>query len=65
MAVYRPPIFCPFCGEQIKALYRDYKDLPMIMRPIGDNFIGYENHVCKEKKEDTVHPDNKKFDVPL
>jgi hypothetical protein len=55
--LYRTPPKCPYCGEAIKGTYKDFSDLPVMMRPIGDSFICWDwrghNDGCK------YHPLNK------
>ena len=43
---------CLFCGEIIaKAIYKDYKNYPIEMIPVGDSFLKWEyiKHDCKKK----------------
>lgn len=53
MAIARQAPKCPHCGEVIaKAIYRDQSNVPMMMRLIGDTFIGwkYFEHSCPGKE---------------
>jgi hypothetical protein len=53
MAVYRTPPTCPFCGEIIAtAQYKDQSKTPLMLRTIGDTFIGwkYKEHSCDAMK---------------
>jgi hypothetical protein len=51
MAVFRESPKCFKCGEPIRAIFDDQKDIPMMARLIGDTFIkwDYEGHnvMCK------------------
>lgn len=51
MAICRPPNICPICGERIKEIHDLQEGIPFMMKNIGDNFIGYENHVCDPDKK--------------
>lgn len=51
MALYREQPKCPYCGEGINGIYENYSDVPFMMCPIGDSFIGWDyrghDRVCK------------------
>lgn len=52
MAIIREYPKCPFCGEVIAdAVYKDYKNYPIELIPIGDSFSHwkYKKHKCKKK----------------
>ncbi len=51
MAVLRPPNYCYKCGVLIKARHKNYAGVPSWLIPIGDSFIGYENHTCDTTTE--------------
>ena len=48
MALFRQPLYCPFCGELIKEIHDKQEGVPWMMKKIGDNFIGYEPHHCEK-----------------
>jgi len=52
MAVHRLTPTCPYCGEEIAIAERnEYKGIPRLDIPYGDNFIGWKfiKHNCKKK----------------
>lgn len=51
MAIFREPNICPFCGEEIMAIYDKQEGVPFMFQRIGDNFLRYEDHVCDPKKK--------------
>lgn len=55
MAVYREPQYCPFCGELIKEIHDKQEGVPMMMRKIGDNFLGYAPHRCTTTGKNEVY----------
>ena len=64
MAVHRTTPTCPDCGQPIaKGIYRNDKDLPSMLRIIGDNFVRWEyipHHCLKRTLQKIVRPQLKK-----
>lgn len=53
MTVMRETPKCLICGKIIaKAIYKNYKNYPIEMIPVGDSFLRWEylKHKCKKKK---------------
>lgn len=50
MAVYRPPMDCPFCGGLIQFKYKPLTKSQRESFWCGDNGGEYENHDCEEYK---------------
>lgn len=51
MAVYREKPKCPFCGAEIKGIYKDQSSIARMQQLVGDAFIkwDWEGHVCNKK----------------
>ncbi len=49
MAVFHPPTYCPFCGEEIERRFRS-QDEPWSTFIGDDSYIDWGGHKCKSKK---------------
>ena len=54
MARYRPPEYCFFCKEPLKAQYLNQDNIPMMQRLIGDTFLGYKDCDCRNPQAKVI-----------